>query len=188
MRPSGSRLGFRQLTRARRRRLEGPPSGQLGASEHLERFCFRRRTQDVAHGQRLLLRKPSSSNLFGSLREVVGRTSQLHPRSKQEPIRSRWCGKWHPNATGIHYSYPSDRAVKLHVRMATDDHRRVDLGEHRRKSLLVRHSREALGVVTGRGMAEQYFSQSWNLDVVSRRPVGHKPLAGRRLAVVLSSE
>lgn len=79
------------------------------------------------------------SNALSSFRQIVARMPELDIGSQKEPVGARFPER-HARTAGIHDSNPSDRAVKLHVGMTADDHRRRDSFEDRQESIFGRKS------------------------------------------------
>jgi hypothetical protein len=72
--------------------LAKPPSGELGAGEHPQRFVLRRWVEDVSYREGLRLRIGGGPDCLGCPCEIVVRASQLHVgrRAAWRPAR---CGK-----------------------------------------------------------------------------------------------
>ena len=75
-----------------------------------------------------------------------------------------WLSKWHSYTAGIQNSNLSDRSVKLHVGVTTDDHRCIDSAKGGYEAIFRRQTGETLSVVSRGGVAKQHVAQSPYFD------------------------
>src|SRR5204863_8749106 len=100
---------------------------------------------------------------LSSLVEIVGRMPKLNLGAKQEPIGA-WFPKRHAHTARIQDSNPSNRPVKLHVGMTSDDHWDVESFKDWHEAVFRRETGKNLSVVSRCGMAKQHFPNPVNLD------------------------
>src|SRR5438093_13325198 len=114
------------LVRARihRGQNEGSQSRLVNfdAGEYFPHLPLGWRFEDTARREFLSLWILCTSNALGSLGEIVAGAPKLDVRAEQGPISARFT-KRHAHASGVHHASRSNRSVKLHVRVAADDHR-----------------------------------------------------------------
>jgi len=92
-------------------------------------------------------------NPISRIREIVRRMPQLNARSEKQPIRARFSER-HARAAGIDYAGSAYHPVKLHVRVAADDHLHVQRFKERQEKVFGCETSKDLIFVARRAMAK----------------------------------
>ena len=130
---------------------------QLGSRERCERFFLGWGMQDIARGKVLGLWVCSAANAVGGSGKIVASVPELNIGVEQQPIGAGF-SKGHSDTASIDDSRAPDHSVKLHVRVAADNHRQPESFKDRQEAVLWRQAGEAFIVVARCGVAKHHLA------------------------------
>lgn len=136
---------------------------QLGSTERYESFLLGWGMQNVARGKVIGLWVGRAANLLGSSGKIVTGVTEPNIWPKQQPI-GPGLSERHTDTAGVHHTSRSDHAIKLHVGVTTDDHRRAESFKDRQEAVIGCAARKDFSVITRCSVAEQHIAKTGNHD------------------------
>jgi hypothetical protein len=115
------------------------------------------------------LRILGGADALGRLDQIIGRVSNLHTRSEQEPVSAR-LAKRHPDAARVDDSGRADHAIELHVCVTADHQRGVQPVKKWQQTVFRRQARKGFGLASG---------VPWQKSTVPNAPISIRSVLGQ---------